>query len=564
MSEWWDEVETFRGKLSAQRASSNDRRGGKARGLPDHIRPRARGGSARPRQSFQQHVVVKSSSVRLRGAGRERAASHLVYLQRDGTSREGEGADVFTREGETTDPQDFLDRSQDDQHQFRFIVSPEFGDRLDLEAYTRDLMENVEVDLGTRLDWLAVEHHNTEHPHVHIVVRGVDESGQTLYLDPAFLTHGFRSKAEELATFELGPRTVDDIERARDREVSAERCTSIDRRFLARSERPSETSRTEKPVAVVSIPSHRGLDNRAQTARRRDLSRLKTLEDWGLARDVSDRREPQGSRWEIPRNLDDILRARQIQKDIIRRMYDAGKSSTTQWDLSGMPPKRVVGKVARRGIHDEVSGEEYLIVDTADGRSRYLSESELSKKGACAPGDFVEIQPSTDPKSTSIRPLSSDSPRLDGPHWMDRELVENTRFGGSDTAREFARLARERRAALEEKGVLTPGEQVPRDLLKRTREHERSAFAARCARKFGTREAELDANNRHFRGAIVGHFELRGGRYTVVANASESVVLTATKHTNYPAGQNVTLELRQSTSGRERVHVTAETNERER
>ena len=44
----------------------------------------------------------------------------------------------------------------------------------------REQMQQMEADLGTKLDWIAVDHHNTGHPHTHILLRGVTEDGKTL------------------------------------------------------------------------------------------------------------------------------------------------------------------------------------------------------------------------------------------------------------------------------------------------------------------------------------------------------------------------------------------------
>jgi type IV secretory pathway VirD2 relaxase len=52
----------------------------------------------------------------------------------------------------------------DDPQLWKLILSPEFGDRIDLPRLTRDLIEQMKRDLGTDLEWAAVEHHNTEHP----------------------------------------------------------------------------------------------------------------------------------------------------------------------------------------------------------------------------------------------------------------------------------------------------------------------------------------------------------------------------------------------------------------
>jgi type IV secretory pathway VirD2 relaxase len=42
----------------------------------------------------------------------------------------------------------------------------------DLRAFTRELMADAERDLGTRLNWVAVDHWNTDNPHIHVLVRG--------------------------------------------------------------------------------------------------------------------------------------------------------------------------------------------------------------------------------------------------------------------------------------------------------------------------------------------------------------------------------------------------------
>jgi multisubunit Na+/H+ antiporter MnhF subunit len=98
----------------------------------------------------------------------------------DGTSRDGERGQLYSADEDRADSDAFLERGKGDRHQFRFIVSPEDGaDLTDLTAHTRDLMSRIESDLGTRLDWVAVNHYNTGHPHTHILVRGHDERGKS-------------------------------------------------------------------------------------------------------------------------------------------------------------------------------------------------------------------------------------------------------------------------------------------------------------------------------------------------------------------------------------------------
>src|SRR3546814_10121914 len=86
-----------------------------------------------------------------------------------------------------------------DRHQFRFIVSAEDGMEYDdLKPRARRLMQRVEDDLGTKLDWVAVDHYNTGHPHTHIIVRGKDERGVDLVIARDYISHGLRERASEL------------------------------------------------------------------------------------------------------------------------------------------------------------------------------------------------------------------------------------------------------------------------------------------------------------------------------------------------------------------------------
>ncbi|WP_375542366.1 relaxase/mobilization nuclease domain-containing protein [Caballeronia sp. CLC5] len=85
---------------------------------------------------------------------------------------------MFDANGDGADDRAFADRCKDDRHHFRIIVSPEdAADLTDLREYTRDLVRQMEADLGTRLEWIAVDHWNTDNPHVHLLVRGVDDQG---------------------------------------------------------------------------------------------------------------------------------------------------------------------------------------------------------------------------------------------------------------------------------------------------------------------------------------------------------------------------------------------------
>ena len=133
-----------------------------------------------------RRVTVKVHIARVKsGAGSGALAAHLRYVQRDGVERDGSGGMLYDREADAADGRALLERSEGDRHQFRIIVSAEDAVELgDLRFHTRRIMAEMERDVGTRLDWVAVDHHNTGHPHTHIIIRGRDEIGRDLVIAP--------------------------------------------------------------------------------------------------------------------------------------------------------------------------------------------------------------------------------------------------------------------------------------------------------------------------------------------------------------------------------------------
>ena len=137
---------------------------------------------------------------------------------------------LFDAAGDDADGRDFAERCEGDRHHFRFIVSPDdAGELSSLRSFTRELMDQASRDLGTRLDWVAVDHWNTEHPHIHILVRGRADDGADLVISRDYIASGLRARAGDLVTRELGPRSELEVRRGLEAEVTAERWTRLDR-----------------------------------------------------------------------------------------------------------------------------------------------------------------------------------------------------------------------------------------------------------------------------------------------------------------------------------------------
>jgi len=254
----------------------------------------------------------------------------------------------------------FGERGAGDRHQFRFIVSPEDGDQYeDLKPLTRRLMARMEEDLGTKLDWVAVDHFNTGHPHTHIVVRWKDDRGADLVIARDYMTTGIRERTAELVDLDLGPRTHREIAQTLRAEVEQERLTSIDRALL-------------KGVDAARVVATNGRDAFDQTLRAGRLAKLSRL---GLA-------EPLGAgRFRLAPDLADTLRALGERGDIIRTMQREFSRATITgapadqaiYDPAAPDARPLVGRVLARGLADEHADRHYLIVDGVDGRSHYVT-----------------------------------------------------------------------------------------------------------------------------------------------------------------------------------------------
>ncbi|MBK6704537.1 MAG: hypothetical protein IPG56_12865 [Caulobacteraceae bacterium] len=64
-----------------------------------------------------------------------------------------------------------------------------------------------EAALGTKLQWIAADHHDTANPHTHLIIRGRRANGQDLVIPKAFIKYGFSGIARDVATEWLGPRS---------------------------------------------------------------------------------------------------------------------------------------------------------------------------------------------------------------------------------------------------------------------------------------------------------------------------------------------------------------------
>jgi type IV secretory pathway VirD2 relaxase len=323
-----------------------------------------------------RRVVIKMRLVVHKTAAPRTLSDHLRYLERDGVAPDGTPGRAYGPLEEKVDTKAFRERCRDDRHHFRFIVGPEDAAELgDLKGFTRSLMQRVEADLGTRLDWVAVDHWDTEHAHVHLVLRGRDEFGRDLIIARDYVQYGMRRRASALATEWLGPRTEREIRESLQREVEQERWTTLDRALR---------DRAADGVVDLRDPGDASLQQRALLT-----GRLQRLEALGLAQRVN------ATRWRLHPDAESVLRTRSERGDIVRTMQRALGSLRREMSIAdaGALSAPVVGSVLAKGIADELRDGPYLVIDGVDGKAHYLPLREGVDLNAFPTGAIVAARP---------------------------------------------------------------------------------------------------------------------------------------------------------------------------
>ncbi|MFT4077468.1 MAG: DUF3363 domain-containing protein [Asticcacaulis sp.] len=335
----------------------------------------------RVRGPAARRVILKARYTSLTGKGLKAARAHLRYLQRDGVTLEGKPGTLYDRASNQSDGRDFMDRAADDTRQFRFIVSAEDGDQYaDLKSLTRRFMDQMEKDLGTQLDWVAVDHHNTGHPHTHIVVRGRDENGKDLTIARDYIAEGMRDRLQALVTLDLGPRSEREIDLARRQEVDQARLTSLDRQLI----RNMSLDRIVEPDALD------------QKVRAYQTGRLRKLHEFGLAEDMGK------GRWRLAEGMDATLRRMGERGDIIKSLHRelqlkgmeraAEEGVIHQVEEGRGSQASIVGQVLKRGLLDGDLDRHFLMVDGVDGAVHWIDIGQADRTKPLDDNALVRVE----------------------------------------------------------------------------------------------------------------------------------------------------------------------------
>jgi type IV secretory pathway VirD2 relaxase len=509
--------EVMRAAKKAGHAGKSFGRSGRSQGRSTFGRGR-RAALSMSSRSPGRRVVVMTRVVRHQGK-RFRSApltKYIAYLKREGVTRDGSNARMFDAATDDADTRAFAERCENDRHHFRFIVSPEDAGELEsVRSFTRELMADAQRDLGTTLDWVGVDHWNTDNPHVHVLVRGRGDDGQDLVISRDYISRGFRDRASERVTLELGPRSEQEIRSALENEVEAERWTSLDR---------SLRGIADDSGGVVDLrPGAAGED---PELRRLMLGRAAKLERLGLTEQVG------SARWTLKPGLEQTLRDLGTQGDIIKTMHRAMIGAGRDPDVSGFalhsgePTDPVLGRLVARGLHDELKGCAYAIVEGVDGRTHHLKFSDLDVTGDARPGAVVEARAYEDAEGRKRLSLATRSDfdidaqvTASGATWLDRQLLAPERVARGSGFGADVREAMDRRVnhLVEEGLARRQGQRVvfARDLLETLRRREMDQVSSKLAAERG-QPYRPSAEGEHVAGVYRQRVTLASGRFAMI------------------------------------------------
>ena len=425
----------------------------------------ARAISLRGAISQARRTIVRVQMVRVGRVGRLMA--HLSYLRRDGVARDGGHGRLYSALEDGPDARAFAERCVGDRHQFRFFAAVEdAAEYEDLSPLIRRLMSRMEKDLGTHLDWVAVNHLDTLYPHSHVVLRGIDEDGGDLIISPNYITRGICVRMAELVNLDLGPRTELESNRCLRLDVDAERLTTIDLKLL----REVDADR------IVSPSASKMFDQAIRTGR------LRKLESLGLAEGLSH------GRWRLSDELETTLREVSKRADrfqVMKRALAAAgvdRMAFEQTIFDWASDKSLVGRLIAHGFVDEIATRKFLIIDSVDGHTHYADVGVATDLARLVPGSIIRLSREHKLELLSLRALEQ-LPRLEGATWLDRILASEEREPLRDAGfgREVRSALALRRTWLIEHGLASEkGETLllPENLLAELRHRELWVTAA--------------------------------------------------------------------------------------
>ena len=495
---------------------------------------------SRPWQNLEQKILTVNE--------------HIKYLVRNEVEIDGNKAKFFDGDNDDVDGKKFAIDMAQDRHHFRFIVSPEDGFDVNLKNHARNLVNQMEQDLGVKLKWIGVVHQNTDNPHIHLVIKGTEPNGKDLIIKPDYISHGMRFRSRDFLTRELGPRTELSIIKAKQRELLQNRAIAIDYKIaqLAKEHDGKFTAfifREPDQIKAASL-------------------RIKHLQSLGLV--------TQPTNW--PKNFYKIdlsviekLKALETHHDIYKKIARCGVKEVRQY----LPEQSMIGRIVSKGLQDELSATYYVILEGADGNKWYVDLSKYQNVEELKAGQIIILESKNRSKEAAInQPNKTHAQKLyfdqnqslpelvkaPGVTVLDRCLVNKDLqavLSNNGVGVEIKKALKERRQVLAERGLANVFEQkiiINKNLFDSLRKQEFDHYK-NILRKDGY--YVYDDPPRGFVGKVKSEIKLSGVNYGVITDQQKRLVVVpvTSKNLSQLQGKNVTISYKVMDQGLSKVII---------
>jgi type IV secretory pathway VirD2 relaxase len=171
-------------------------------------------------------------------------------------------------------------------------------------------------------------------------------------------------------------------------------------------------SRNQTSLEIAPQRHQELTGERHAEARRLAIGRLQKLERMGLATAAGP------GQWIVDLAAEPTLRDLGMRGDIIKTMHRAFTQRGQDRGVadyvidSGTPSAPIIGRVVERGLHDELTGEAYAVIDGIDGRAYYVRFRGIEAFAEAPPtSGIVEVRRfgrPNDPRPTLVLASRSD------------------------------------------------------------------------------------------------------------------------------------------------------------
>ena len=151
------------------------------------------------------------------------------------------------------------------------------------------------------------------------------------------------------------------------------------------------------------------------------------------------------AQWTLKPGLEPALRDLGVRGDIIKTMHRAMSGMSREPDVGRFgiyadeAADPIPGRLVERGLHDELKGTAYVIIDGVDGRAHHVVFSDLELADDAKPGAIVETRAYEDADGLGRLSLATRSDltiaaqvRASVATWLDRQLLaKESPLGGA-------------------------------------------------------------------------------------------------------------------------------------